>query len=65
MGGRQWAKNLEIGLEPIRRMSKARQLALMFFLGMLVGVFIGNAIGSDGRQIYVDDFPPSEEIPGP
>ena len=52
---------MDFGLNRQARASRGRVVALFFFLGVLVGVFIGYSIGGDGRVIRVEDLPLTPE----
>ena len=45
---------MELGLDIIRRMTNIRQLWLMFFLGLLIGIALGYTLGSRGWVTVVD-----------
>ena len=53
---------MEYGLNKQVRASRGRVLALVFFLGVLLGIFIGYSIGHDGRDIRLDDRPDTPEF---
>ena len=52
---------MDVGLNEQARTSRGRVLALVFFLGMFVGLVIGYAIASDEREITREDVMDGED----